>query len=138
MRATARRILFLIPLLALAADTPAQEVLDLFTGLATSLASGDSTAFLAKFDPKMTGYQKLHDNIKALTKEADVTSYVDLVSNEGDAQKRQVEVSWKMRIRRGQEATSTPGREQTLYCVVEKQGRRWKITALTSIDFFAP
>jgi hypothetical protein len=131
-------MLLLIPLLFWAADTPAQEVLDLFTGLADSLASGDSVAFLAKFDRRMPGYQQLHDNITALTKEADLTSVVDLVADEGDAQKRKVELTWKMLIKRGQDPASSPAREQTLHVLVEKQGRRWKITALTPIEFFAP
>jgi hypothetical protein len=138
MRATVRNALLLIPLLAWAADSPAQQVLDLFTELASSLASGDSTAFLARFDRKMPGYEKLRENITALTKQADVTSYVDLAKNEGDGQKREVEVNWKMQIRRGQDATSGPPREQTLHATVEKQGRSWKITSLTPIDFFAP
>ena len=138
MRATVRKALLLIPLLAWAADSPAQQVLDLFTELASSLASGDSTAFLAKFDRKMPGYEKLRENITALTKQADVTSYVDLPKNEGDEQKREVEVTWKMQIRRGQDATSEPAREQTLRCTVEKQGRSWKVTALTPIEFFKP
>jgi hypothetical protein len=46
-------------------------------------------------------------------------------------------VNWKMQIRRGQDATSGPPREQTLRCTVEKQERSWKVTALTPIDFFA-
>jgi hypothetical protein len=138
MRATVRNALLLIPLLAWAADSPAQQVLDLFTELASSLASGDSAAFLAKFDRKMPGYEKLRENITALTKQADVTSYVDLAKNEGDGQKREVEVNWKMQIRRGQDATSGPPREQTLRCTVEKQGQSWKVIALTPIDFFAP
>jgi hypothetical protein len=138
MRATARKALVLIPLLVWAADTPAQQVLDLFTGLAASLASGDSAAFLSNFDKKMPGYEKLREHITALTKQADVTSYVDFATNEGDGQKREVDIIWKMQIHRGQDATSEPAREQTLHCIVEKQGRSWKITSLTPIDFFAP
>jgi hypothetical protein len=138
MRATARKALLLIPLVAWAADTPTQQVEELFTDLATNLASGDSVQFLSKFDKRMADYEKLRENITALTKQAEVTSYVDFASNEGDAQKREVELSWKMRIRRGQDATSEPAREQTLHCTVEKQGRSWKITALAPIDFFAP
>ncbi|HXK06359.1 MAG TPA: hypothetical protein VMS37_28445 [Verrucomicrobiae bacterium] len=133
-----RRVLYLIPLaLCLAAD-PAGEVLDLFTDLAGSLSAGNAVDFLSKFDKKMPGYEKLSQNVTALTRQADIESYVDLVRNEGDDQKREVEANWKMRLKVGNDATATPGRQQLVKCRVEKQGKNWKITVLEPVDFFAP
>ena len=72
-------------------------MLDLFTDLAASLSAGNPTAFLSKFDRKVPGYEKLGENVSALTRQADIESYVDVVRNEGDDVKRGVEASWKMR-----------------------------------------
>ncbi|HTS65145.1 MAG TPA: hypothetical protein VMH28_24145 [Candidatus Acidoferrales bacterium] len=133
-----RRALWLIPLaLCLAAD-PAGEVLDLFTDLAASLAAGNAVDFLSKFDRKMPGYEKLSENVTALTRQSDIESFVDLTRNEGDGQNREVEANWKMRIKTGADATASPGRQQLLKCRVEKQGKKWRITALEPVDFFAP
>jgi len=133
-----RRALCLIPLTVCLAADPAGEVLDLFTNLAGSLSAGNAVDFLSKFDKKMPGYGKLSQNVTALTRQADIESFVDLVRNEGDDQKREVEANWKMRLKVGNDATATPGRQQVLKCRVEKQGKNWKITALEPVDFFAP
>ncbi|HTP32106.1 MAG TPA: hypothetical protein VMJ75_08040 [Candidatus Acidoferrales bacterium] len=133
-----RRALCLIPLTVCLAADPAGEVLDLFTNLAGSLSAGNAVDFLSKFDKKMPGYEKLSQNVTALTRQADIESFVDLVRNEGDDQKREVEANWKMRLKVGNDATATPGRQQVLKCRVEKQGKNWKITALEPVDFFAP
>jgi hypothetical protein len=133
-----RRALFLIPLaLCLAAD-PAQEVLDLVTGMAASLSAGNAREFLAAFDPAMPGYQQLRENVNALTRQEAVESFVDVASDEGDAQKRTVQLNWRMRLKRNSDATASTGREQVLKCRFEKQGRKWRITALEPVDFFAP
>ena len=54
-------------------------MLDLFTDLAASLSAGNPTAFLSKFDRKVPGYEKLRENVSALTRQADIGSYVDLI-----------------------------------------------------------
>jgi len=132
------RVLGVMSLAVCFAADPAGEVLELFTDLAASLSAGNSTAFLSKFDRKMPGYEKLRENVSALTRQADIESYVDVVRNEGDDAKREVEATWKMRIKRGQEATAGPAREQVLKCRVEKQGKNWRVTSLAPVEFFAP
>ena len=133
-----RRALLLIPLAACLAADPSQEVLELITGMAASLSAGNPKAFLAAFDPAMPGYQKLRDNVTALLGQAAVESFVDVARDEGDAQRRGVEINWRMRIKRAGDATASAGREQRIRCHVEKQGRKWRITAWEPVEFFAP
>jgi hypothetical protein len=133
-----RRALWLIPLAICLAADPAGEVLDTFTDLAAALAAGNSVDFLSKFDRRMPGYEKLSRNVLALTREAEIESFVDLERNEGDDQKREVDANWKMRIKAGDAATATPGRQQVLKFKVERQGKHWRITSLDAVDFFAP
>jgi len=142
-----RRLLWLIPAaLLLAAADPAQEVLDLFAGLAAALSANDAPQFLAAFDRAMPGYNKLRENVTALagpigvngTPLTAIENYVDVMSDEGDAQHRTVEVNWRMRIKRGGDAIANAPREQRLRCKLEKRGKKWKIVALDQVEFFAP
>ena len=138
LSAVTRRALFLIPLAACVAADPSQEVLDMITGTAASLSAGDARAFLADFDPAMPGYSKLRDNVTGLLAHATVESFVDVASNEGDAQSRNVELTWSMRIKHTGDATAAPPREQRIKCRVQKQGRKWRFIAFDPVDFFAP
>jgi hypothetical protein len=133
-----RRMLFLTPLAACLAADPAQEVLDLVTGMAASLSAGNAKAFLAAFDPAMPGYEKLRANVTALVAQVDVESFVDVASDEGDAQRRYIELNWRMRLKRNSDATASPPRDRRIKCSVEKQGRKWRITSLDAVEFFAP
>jgi hypothetical protein len=131
-----RLAMWLIPLAACLAADPAQEVLDLFTNLAASLSAGNVPVFMAAFDPAMPGYAKLRDNVTALVNSSTVESFVDVVRDEGDAQRRTVELSWRVRIKRAGDATASAPREQTIRCRVEKQGKKWRITSLEPLEFF--
>jgi hypothetical protein len=86
----------------------------------------------------MPNYQKLRDNVTTLLSQAEVESFVDVAGDEGDAQRRTVELNWRMRIRQNRAATAAPGREQLIKCRVEKQKGKWKIISLEPVDFFAP
>jgi hypothetical protein len=138
-----KRALWLIPAALLVAADPAQEVLDLFTGLAASLSANDAQQFMAAFDREMPGYDKLRQEVTALVGPragngvylTEIASYVDVVSDEGDAQHRTVEVDWRMRVKRRGDAVSAP-REQRLQCKLEKRGKKWKIVSLTPLEFF--
>jgi hypothetical protein len=133
-----RRALFLTPLAACLAADPAQEVLDLVTGMAASLSAGNVKAFLAAFDPAMPAYEKLRANVTALVAQVEVESFVDVAGDEGDAQRRTVELNWRMRLKRNSDATASPGRDRRIKCSVAKQGRKWRITSLDAVEFFAP
>ena len=97
----------------LAAD-PSRQVLDMITDATASLSAGNARAFLANFDPAMPNYQKLRDNVTTLLSQAEVESFVDVANDEGDAQRRTVELNWRMRIRQNRAATAAPGREQII------------------------
>ena len=80
-----RRVLLLLPLAACcrAAD-PAQEVLDLVADAAGALSAGNASLFMKAFDPAMTGYAKLRQNVTDLVALGEVESMIDLLEDEGD------------------------------------------------------
>jgi hypothetical protein len=114
------------------------EVLDFFTNLAASLSANNAQDFLGSFDPAMPGYAKLRDGVIGLTRAGDIESSVVVVSEEGDAQRRTVAVNWRLRVRRGTEATASAPREQQLIFKLDKRGKRWKIVGLEPVEYFTP
>ena len=113
-----------------AQERPAPQM-EVFRDIAEALANRDADAFLDQFDRQMPGYEKLRDEIRellAVTQEIGTT--VDVISDEGEEQKRSLEVDWVLKF-----DTEDP-RRQIVKCRAEKQGKKWKITALEPVEFF--
>ena len=131
-----QRALFLMAAVLLFAEPPA-DVLDLFREAAEALANDDANAFLTKFDPNMAGFSEFRDEIVGLLAAHDVGSSIEVVNDEGDDQKRSLDLDWLLVI---SEKNSGNGQSETrrrvLKCHIERQGKQWKITALEPIDFF--
>jgi hypothetical protein len=134
-----RRVLLLLPLAACcrAAD-PAQEVLDLVADAAGALSAGNASLFMKAFDPAMTGYAKLRQNVMDLVALGEVESLIDLLEDEGDGQRRLEQFRWTLRMKRGDPSASFVRREQVVKCKAEKRGGKWRIVELEPIEFFAP
>jgi len=122
----------------LRAADPAREVFDLVADAAGSLSAGNVAAFLGAFDRNMPGYAKLRQNITGLLALGDVQSAIEPLEDAGDERRRTAQFLWTLRILRGQAATATARREQVVKCTVEKQGGKWRITAIEPLEFFAP
>ena len=101
-----RRALLVLPLVACchAADA-AREVLDLVADAAASLSAGNVALFLKAFDPKMTGYAKLRENVTGLIAQGDVQSLIDPLEDDGDDSRRVAQFHWTLLLQRGQQAT---------------------------------
>jgi hypothetical protein len=131
-----RGALFLMAAVLLFAEPPA-EVLELFREAADALASDDASAFLSKFDPDMAGYTEFRDEVVGLLAANDVGSTIEVVNDEGNDQKRSLDLDWLLVI---SEKNSRNGAQQTrrqvLKCRIERRGKQWKITALEPLDFF--
>jgi len=121
--------LFLIAAAIAAGETP-RDVVDLFQAVAGDLAQNNPSEFLDHFDRNMTGYATLRDEIESLLSASEVGSAIEIVTDEGDDQKRTLELDWVLEI-----ADQQP-RRAILKCTLEKQGKKWKITALDPIEFF--
>jgi hypothetical protein len=132
MRVTAlsrRKVLFLAATAVARAQAPA-DVLETLRMLADSLSQGDSDGFLAKFDYKMPGYQTLRNEIEVLSQTEGVGSAIEVLSDEGDNQKRALDLDWVLEI-----ADERPRRD-SVHCELEREGKQWKIVKLDPVEFF--
>ena len=126
-----RRVVFLMAVSLALAEPPA-NVLSFFRSAAEALADGDARALLGKFDGKMPEYATLRDEIEALLAAHQVGSTIEIVSDEGNNQKRALELDWLLVI------SDVGQRRQIIKCKIERRGRDWKITAIDPVGFFKP
>ena len=132
------KLILLLPLLLfpLAAQPPTdstpKDVQTLIRETAEDLSNEDSRGFLDHFDPKMPGYEALHYEIEGLLAQPDVISTIEIVTDKGDNQQRELELDWVLKVE-----TERP-RRQVVTIRVKKQGKKWKITMLDPVEFFKP
>jgi len=122
--------LFFWLMIALGVSAQPRPVLDVFQAASEALANQDAKAFLDQFDDKMPGYAKLRDQVQEMVAIDESASTVDVVTDDGDDNKRTLSLDWVLTI------GSERPRRQIVKCTVEKQGKKWKITALDPIEFF--
>jgi hypothetical protein len=111
------------------------------TGVSTNEAdipAANARKFMDAFDPAMPGYAQLRDNVVALEQGAEIESGVDLLKNEGDDRVRTIALDWSMNLVSHETSVTSVQRRQTVTCQVEKQGKKWRITAMEPLAFFAP
>ena len=115
-----------------------QEIWDLFTGMAAALSAGNAEEFLGAFNHAMPGYDSLETEVTALLLENEVRSSIELISNDGDSTARAVALDWSMQIVDMQDAGSVTQRRDPVRCQLVKQKKKWRITSLAPLNFFAP
>ena len=130
-----RTALLLISMVAFADS--AADVVNVFSAAAEALTNDDSAAFLDQFDRNMPEYAALRGNIEGLLAAYEVGSTIEVVTDEGTDEKRMVSLDWLLVT---SEKNAVNGTQQTrrhiVKCTLERQGKRWRITALDPVDFF--
>jgi len=116
---------------------PPADVLDFLRTTADALTGDDASAFLGKFDRNLPEYATLRMEVEGLLAAYDVGSTIEVVSDEGDDQKRSLALDWLLLTNEkaashGDRAT----RRRIVKCSIERRGKKWKITSLDPIDFF--
>jgi hypothetical protein len=114
-----------------------QEVLELFTALASALSEGNGLTFLDRVDHSMPDYENLQRNIMALVAQNELVAAIDVIEDEGDEQTRAVHVDWLLQIRSREETGTLVRRREIVKCRLERVKKKWKVASLDPISFFA-
>lgn len=122
---------------AIPPESTPKEVLDLIRTAAEALQNKDVAGFLDRCDSAMPGYQMLDYYLEGLAARDNVISTVEIVSDKrdkDDENRRMLILDWTLNI------DSEPLRRAIVKVTVEKQGNKWKFTALDPdpADFFKP
>ena len=120
---------------ALAADTH-DDVIDLFTSMAAALSEINIPQFMDAFDKDMPDYGNLKTGVTAMVRQADVTSSIEPLSDEGDDTKRTVDLDWYLEIKSVLPDGPVVRRREVVHCELRKEKKHWKIVALKPIEFF--
>ncbi len=115
-----------------------QEVLDLFTDLASALSEGNGLAFLDRVDHSMPDYEKLQRNILALVEQNEIVAAIDVLTDEGGDHTRAAQVDWLLQIRSREETGPLVRRREIVKCRLDRVKKKWKVASLDPISLFAP
>jgi len=114
------------------------EVTDLFASMAAALIEVNVPQFMDAFDKNMTDYDRLKNQIEALTNQAEVSSSIEPLKNEGDDKKRSVDLDWYLEVRSLLQDGPVVHRREIIHCELQREKRSWKIVSVKPLEFFAP
>jgi hypothetical protein len=114
------------------------DVVDLVASMAAALSAVNVPEFMNAFDKNMTDYEALKGSVTALVNQAEVTSSIEPIQDEGDDAKRMVDLDWYLEVRSLLQDGPIVRRREVVHCELRKEKKKWKIVALTPPSFFAP
>jgi hypothetical protein len=118
------------------ADTHA-DVVDLFASMTAALSADNAAQFMRGFDARMPDRDKLKDQIAAMLDQAEVASSVELLRDEGDDERRTVELDWYLELRSRSPEGPLLRRREVVRCGLQRENKRWRIVSLAPLDFLA-
>jgi hypothetical protein len=114
------------------------DVIALFGSLAAALTDWNVPAFMDGFDKDLPGYDNLKTQVTALVNQADVTSAIVPIKEDGDDAKYRIDLDWFLQVRSLLDNGPIVERRQVIHCQLRKEKKKWKIVSLEPIEFFAP
>jgi len=140
MRAIARSASLLLCVAGLLPAAPHEEVIKLIASMASGLSTVNIPLFMAAFDKDMPNYDKLQADVAALTNQAEVTSSIEPVTEQGGEDSYSIDLDWYIQVRSIFPDGPIVTRRQLIHCDLrkDKDKKRWKIVDLKPLDFFAP
>jgi hypothetical protein len=137
MRAIVRSAaLVIVVVTCLFADTHA-DIIDVFAAMAAALSDTNVPEFMGAFDKDMPGYGKLKTDVTALMTQADISSSIEPIKDEGDDNARKMDLDWFLQVRSLSQAGPIVTRREIIHAELRKQGKHWKIVSLQPMEFFA-
>ena len=136
MRVTALSLLLVTSGVAFA-DTHA-DVVDLFASMTAALSEENPAGFLKAFDRGAASLDALKRDVQGLVLTYEVGSSVEVLKDEGDGQKRTVELDWFLELRSRQAGGPTVRRREVIQCELALRDKRWRIVSMTPLTLFRP
>jgi hypothetical protein len=113
-----------------AGQEPPPDVLEFFRSVGVDLAEANTRAFLDKFDPACSGFAQIREDATDLLTRFEVGTTIDVVTDQGDENKRTLELDWLLTIE------GVEQRRKLVKCTIEKRGKKWKIVAFEPVELF--
>lgn len=117
---------------------PSADAWDVVATLAAALAEPNYAGFMKPIAKSCDQHDRIERLVRALIQTNDVVSSISPIMNEGDDKQRMLEVDWYMEIQPQTAGGNQTRRHEYIKATLTKTGKRWMITALIPIEFFAP
>lgn len=116
----------------------AAETWDVVATMAAALAEPNDAGFMKPIAKSFDQHDKVERQVRALVLANSITSSVSTLANEGDDKQRTLEVDWYLEIQPQSAGASALQRRESVKLTLIKTGKRWMVTSLEPIAFFAP
>ena len=121
-----------------AGSDAAAGIRDLVRGLSRALQAGNAPLFLAAFDRRaFGGFQRLREQVSALTEQRRIASSVESAQPVSDAGSWSVRVNWLLELTPREGVGPIERRHEVLVLRLVRGVKRWRIADLEPADFFA-
>jgi hypothetical protein len=143
VRNTARSAALVCIAAAFASADAHDDVIEVVTSMAGALTEVNVPRFMAAFSKDMPDYGTIENNVTALMNNAEISSSIQPLSEEGDDQARKIDLDWLLQIRSLEQDGPLVRRREVVHCELRKDQTRknkshWKVVAIKPLDFFAP
>ena len=86
----------------------------------------------------MAGLDELSRNVKGLVLSYEAGSSVEVLKDEGDREKRVVDLDWFLELRSRQPGGPTTRRREVIHCELALRDKHWRIVSMTPVSLFQP
>ena len=138
VRNTARGVALVCIVAAFACADAHDDVIEVVTSMAGALTEVNVPRFMEAFSKEMPGYGTIESNVTALVNQAEVSSSIQALNEDGDDQARKINLDWVLEVRSLQQDGPIVHRREVIHCELRKEKKRWQIVALKPVEFFAP
>jgi hypothetical protein len=108
------------------------------SGTGDAVKGGNVPKFMDAFSKSLPDYDTLKNNVTALVNNAEVSSSIAPLNEDGDDQARMIDLDWLLEVRSLEQDGPLVRRREVVHCELRKEKKHWKIVALKPLDFFAP
>jgi hypothetical protein len=114
------------------------DVIEVVTSMAGALIEVNVPKFMGAFSKDFPDYGTLENQVTALVNNAEVSSSIQPLTEDGDDQARKIDLDWFLQVRSLEQDGPLVRRREVVHCELRKEKKHWKIVALKPLDFFAP
>ena len=136
-RARQQAVVLVFTMAAFAAKAP-QTPVSVLSDLSGALSNNNVSVALGAFDSKMPGYGTIEQNLEAITVEDDVTSAIEIVSDEEAAGVHKLDLDWLLQLTARADINQADRRRVRVHVEMRQIKGKWKITALHPLSIFEP
>lgn len=123
-----------LSLLLALASTPRDTIAE----MAGSLAEAEPVAFFGAFSRAFPQRDELFRNVRALEREFEVASTVDVIASTEQDGEASLDLDWSFELTPRAGTGQLVRRRERIVIKMRREGRTWRVIALQPLSFFAP